>query len=97
MVLRQLGIAERDLSLDEVLEKVNGFPRLVAVKIDVQRRGVRYSDQALAVFNPHIHQVRGAALFGSRDDQLTPLPESLLLRDGTTMLTDPTLGSLILM
>lgn len=90
MVLRQLGIAEKDLSLDEVLEKVPGFPRLVAIKIDAQRRGVRYSDQALAVFDPGVHQVRGAALFGSRDDQLTPLPESLLLRDGTTLLTDPT-------
>ncbi len=77
-------------SLDEVLARNPGFPRLVALKIDVQRRGVHYTDRAIAAVDPQRDQLRGSYIFGSRDASLTPLPESLLLRDGTTILTDPT-------
>lgn len=90
MSLRRLGVEKADLSLQEVLEKYPDFPPLIAIKIDAQRRGVYYSDRALSKFDDIKHQVRGATLFGSRDDRLTPLPESLLLRDGTTVLADPT-------
>jgi hypothetical protein len=34
--------------------------------------------------------MRSPYLFGSRDGEIKDLPESLLLRDGTTILTDPT-------
>lgn len=77
-------------TLDEVLERHPGFPRLIAVKIDVQRRGVHYTDRAVAAVDPQRDQLRGSYIFGARDGSLTPLPESLLLRDGTTILTDPT-------
>ncbi|MFZ1642281.1 MAG: radical SAM protein [Candidatus Contendobacter sp.] len=80
----------RELTLDDVVEKYPEVPRLIAVKIDVQRRGVHYTDHALSRLDKELHQLRGAALFGSRDAKLTPLPESLILRDGTTVLTDPT-------
>jgi hypothetical protein len=87
-----LAIATRSRSsqLDEVLARHPEVPRLIAVKIDAQRRGVHYTDRAVAAVDPERHQLRGSYLFGSRDAQLTPLPESLLLRDGTTILTDPT-------
>lgn len=78
------------LTLDEVVEKYPDVPRLIAIKIDVQRRGVHYTDRALSRLNKESHQLRGATLFGSRDAKITPLPESLILRDGTTVLTDPT-------
>lgn len=78
------------MTLDEVVEKYPAMPRLIAIKIDVQRRGVHYTDRALAAFDGEKYAARGAALFGSRDVELTPLPESLILRDGTTVLTDPT-------
>src|SRR6266542_3656650 len=81
---------EQEPRLDEVLERNPGFPRLVALKIDVQRRGVHYTDRAIAAVDPQRDQLRGSYIFGSRDASLTPLPESLLLRDGTTILTDPT-------
>lgn len=80
----------RELSLDEVVEKHPEVPRLIAIKMDVQRRGVHYTDGALSRLDKEVHQIRGATLFGSRDAKLTPLPESLILRDGTTVLTDPT-------
>jgi hypothetical protein len=44
----------------------------------------------MTVVDPLVHQLRGSYIFGSRDGQLTPVPESLILRDGTTILTDPT-------
>lgn len=82
--------AYKELDINEVVQKYPDVPRLIIIKIDVQRRGVHYSTEALSVLNESLHQVRGAALFGSRDSKLTPLPESLILRDGTTILTDPT-------
>jgi hypothetical protein len=75
---------------DETLADHPDFPRLVALKIDVQRRGVSYTDRAQAAVDPAIHQLRSPYIFGSRDGAIKPLPESLLLRDGTTILTDPT-------
>ncbi len=77
-------------ALADVLAKYPEMPRLVALKIDVQRRGVHYTERALAQVDPDRHQLRGAYLFGSRDASLSAVPESLLLRDGTTILTDPT-------
>lgn len=56
----------------------------------MQRRGVHYTQNALQTLDKNVHQLRGPAIFGSRDAALTPLPDSLLLRDGTTILTDPT-------
>jgi len=80
----------RDSSLDEVLAEHSDFPRLVALKIDVQRRGVNYTERALTHVDERLHQIRGTYIFGSRDKSLTAVPESLILRDGTTVLTDPT-------
>jgi hypothetical protein len=75
--------------LKEVIDKYPEIPPLVILKIDVQRRGVHYTDRALQAVDPGRHQLRGPALFGYRDGQLSPLPESLLLRDGTSIIVDP--------
>jgi len=81
---------DRELTLLEVLQKYPDVPKLIAVKIDVQRRGVHYTEEALRHVDESQHQLRGTYIFGSRDAALTPVPESLVLRDGTTILTDPT-------
>jgi len=77
-------------SFSEVVQRYPDVPRLVALKIDVQRRGVHYTEEALRQVDESKHQLRGTYIFGSRDAALTPVPESLILRDGTTILTDPT-------
>lgn len=56
----------------------------------MQRPGVRYTDRALSLLDPAIHQVRTATIFGSRDGAFTPLPDSLMLRDGTSIVVGPT-------
>jgi len=77
-------------SFEDTLARHPGFPRLVALKIDVQRRGVHYTERAEKAVDPTIHQLRSPYIFGSRDGAIKPLPESLLLRDGGTILVDPT-------
>jgi hypothetical protein len=79
-----------EASFEDVLERHPGFPRLVALKIDVQRRGVHYTERAEKAVDPALHQLRSPYIFGSRDGVIKPLPESLLLRDGGTILVDPT-------
>lgn len=81
---------EGELSLEEVVAKYPDVPRLIALKIDVQRRGVHYTERAEHVVDSSVHQLRSPYIFGSRDGEIKPLPESLLLRDGTSILTDPT-------
>ncbi len=84
---------ERELSFDEVVAKYPEVPRLIIVKIDVQRRGVHYTDTALSVVDPKIHLVRDTGtreLFGGRAQEKKSLPISLLLRDGTSVITSPT-------
>src|ERR1035437_4739682 len=82
-------VAKEDSELEQVLERHPDFPRLIAVKIDAQRRGVHYTERALETVDESV-QMRSPYLFGSRDGEIKDLPESLLLRDGTSILTDPT-------
>jgi hypothetical protein len=82
-------VTKEESELDQALERHPEFPRLVAVKIDAQRRGVHYTERALKTVDDSV-QMRSPYLFGSRDGEIKDLPESLLLRDGTTILTDPT-------
>jgi hypothetical protein len=82
-------VAKEESELEQVLERHPEFPRLIAVKIDAQRRGVHYTERALETVDESV-QMRSPYLFGSRDGEIKDLPESLLLRDGTTILTDPT-------
>jgi len=79
-----------ELSLDEVAAKYPQFPRLIMLKTDIQRRGVFYTERALSVVDPTIHQLAGTHIFGTRDGILTHRPEAFILRDGTSVLTSPT-------
>jgi len=76
--------------LEEVAAEHPDVPRLVILKTDVQRRGVHYTGSALRLLDPSLHQVTGTPIPGSRDGRLRPCPESLLMRDGSSILTAPT-------
>jgi hypothetical protein len=81
---------ETPSNLEEIIAKYPEIPALVILKIDVQRRGVHYTARALNALDHSLHQVRSPYIFGSRDARLDPVPESLLLRDGTSIIVDPT-------
>lgn len=76
--------------LDDVCSRHPDVPRLVVLKADVQRRGVHYTDAALARLDPELHSTTGTHIFGARDGRIAPRPESLLLRDGSSIITTPT-------
>lgn len=80
----------QQLSYKEVVQKYPEVPPLIILKTDVQRRGVHYTDETLKNIDSSIYQMRSPYIFGSRDSKLTPVPESLLLRDGTSIIVDPT-------
>ncbi len=77
-------------TLDEVAERYPDVPRLLIIKTDVQRRGVFYTDAALSLLDEAKHQTTGTHIFGARDGVIALRPESLLLRDGTSIITTPT-------
>lgn len=81
---------ERQLTLDEVVQKYADVPRLNIIKTDVQRRGVYYTQQALDVLDEKKHQVTGTHIFGARDGRVLARPESLILPDGSSIITTPT-------
>jgi hypothetical protein len=77
-------------ALDEVARKYPDVPRLLILKTDVQRRGAHYTDEAIELLDPVRHQSTGTHIFGTRDGVIALRPESLLLRDGTSIITTPT-------
>ncbi len=77
-------------ALDEVARKYPDVPRLLILKTDVQRRGAHYTDEAINLLDPVRHQSTGTHIFGTRDGVIALRPESLLLRDGTSVITTPT-------
>ena len=76
--------------LDIVSARYPDVPRLIILKTDVQRRGVFYTDAAIELLDEALHQTTGTHIFGARDGRTAVRPESLLLRDGTSIITTPT-------
>lgn len=80
----------KELSLSQVVDKYNGvIPRLIAIKIDVARRGVIYSDAAARLVDPNIHHVEPSDYMSSNGKNYI-FPIGLTLRDGTTICGGPT-------
>ncbi|HOP74352.1 MAG TPA: radical SAM protein [Bacillota bacterium] len=90
LALQKENENQKNLSYFEVVREHPDVSPLVILKMDVQRRGVHYTKNALSVVDESVHQLRSPYIFGSRDAQIKPVPESLLLRDGTSIIVDPT-------
>lgn len=75
-----------ELGLDALAQKYPGVPRFLILKMDLQRRGVRYTERALEVAHGEAYQGRAASfLYGRAYEIEKELPEGLLLRDGTSV------------
>jgi len=72
------------LDLREVIEKYNDVSPFVIIKIDIQRRGVTYTEKALTLLDPNIHDVKIIECTNSGLKRNYPV--SLLLRDGTSIM-----------
>lgn len=76
------------LSYRDLTEKYPQVSPFVILKTDVQRRGVRYSPAAIAQADPALHLLQFRSIFHTIGEKKTEqVPASLLLRDGTSILT----------
>lgn len=82
---------KKELSLKDVIEKYSNVSPYVIIKADVQRRGVAYSDAALKAVDPEVHQVSVKTMFSDKES-LEPV--SLMLNDGTSVISSFTSGLL---
>ncbi len=77
----------RTLSRSEVIEKYPDVSPFAIIKADIQRRTVQYTPVALAAVDPSVHQVEYIGYNINKKD--TAIPCSLMLRDGTTVMSGP--------
>jgi hypothetical protein len=84
------GIRERELSLYEVIRKYPHVSPFVIIKADVQRRGVTFSKAALDRVDLAVHQVEYR---GFSRETTGAVPVSLMMRDGTSILTGFTVNN----
>lgn len=75
---------EKELGLKEVIEKYPDVSPFVIIKTDAQRRGVTFTEKALERVDTRIHQTQSRNFSQEKTDNT---PFSLLLRDGTSVLT----------
>lgn len=73
---------EQELSLKEVIQKYPEFPPLEALKIDVDRRGVQYTEAAFALVDPSRHQTQPVTIEVNGEKTMKASPEGILYRDG---------------
>ncbi len=76
---------KKEESYWDILKKYPNVSPFIITQLDVQRRGVTYTPAALDLVNPEIHQTRPLG------DRLAP--DSLLLRDGTSIVTNFTFAT----
>ncbi len=81
-------LKSHQLSYHEIVAKYPTVSPFVILKTDVQRRGVTYTTQAIERANPALHLLQFRSIFHTIGEKQTPqIPVSLLLRDGTSILT----------
>jgi hypothetical protein len=74
----------KELNLDEVIKKYPGFPPLVILKADLQRRGVKVTGRAAAHIDPEKIAVNSRS---NNFENEGYIPNGLLLRDGSSVIT----------
>lgn len=80
---------DKELTLQEILEKYHDVSPFAIIKADVIRRSIRYTEQALAALDKSKHQYQQRVLIGSNGEADAAVPVSLLLRDGTSIIIMP--------
>ncbi len=78
-----------ELTYKEVVEKYSDVSPFVILKADLQRRTVTYTDRAIAAADKELHQVQARGIFLSIGEKEDYLPVSIMLRDGSSVLTGP--------
>ena len=74
---------EKELSYDQVIDKYPDIPPILALKIDVSRRGIAYTDAAFAKVDSNKHHVEPFNYMIGHGKQISPI--GLFLRDGSVI------------
>lgn len=72
-----------EADFNEVLKNNPEIPRLELLKIDIQRRGVYYTDAALKLVDPQVHQTDMRYMFTAKEKDNKPV--SITFRDGNSI------------
>ena len=78
-----------ELSLADVTQKYPDVSPFVILKTDIQRRGIAYTERALAAVDPKLYLTRVRTIFGPDAGPNHHVPVSFSLRDGTSVLISP--------
>ncbi len=84
-----MSAKRNELTLKEVIDKYNDVSPFVIIKADVQRRSVIYTDRAIKAADKNVHQLQSRGIVFSIGEKEDYFPVSLLLRDGTSIMTGP--------
>ena len=76
----------QEKSLKQVIEENRDVSPFIIIKTDVQRRGISFTDAALKRVDENIHQVEYATC---TKEHKSGIPSSLIMRDGTSIITGP--------
>jgi len=78
-----------ELGLDALVEKYSDVPKSVILKLDLQRRGIAFTDATTEeTYTPYYRGPAQTAFSGGTKLE-RPFPGPLLLRDGTSVLASP--------
>lgn len=79
---------EKELNYEQVIDKFPDIPPIVALKIDVSRRGIKFTDKAFAKVDPKVHHVEPTKYMIGHGS--SPSPIGMFLRDGSVICTGDT-------
>lgn len=86
--------SSKDIGIDayySACEKYTSVPPIIILKINIQRRGVVFSQKALDKVDVMVHQVKQRSFSRESDGNI---PVSFVLRDGTSVITRPRIAGL---
>lgn len=79
---------KKELSLKEVQEKYPELPPYWLLKVDMQRRGITYSDDAKAKVDINRHAVHSHSMLAGLREKNDCRPTGLVFQDGSTTVMD---------
>jgi hypothetical protein len=84
-----IELATDELELDALVEKYPDVPKSIILKLDLQRRGISFTEATSEATNQPYYRGPEQTAFSNRDTRPHPFPGPLLLRDGTSVLASP--------
>lgn len=80
---------KKEPGLDDIIKKYPELPKTFILKVDVQRRGVIYTEKAKQLLDPDIHQIQkiNGSSAGSMSISKDYVPVGLSLKDGSFLIS----------